>query len=99
MNKTANEVLKPYVEIPFRHTKIVEMDNAIKAMEKYATGQKLAVLNELKKKVGDMRDGYLDEINSMDFVPGDFRLKIEAVSTSLLNVLVLIDKEINNGKL
>lgn len=34
--KTAEEVLQPYVETPFRHTKIVEKDNALLAMEKFA---------------------------------------------------------------
>lgn len=35
--KTAEETLKPYVEVPFRHTQIVEKDNAIKAMKQHAT--------------------------------------------------------------
>ena len=34
--QTAEEILKPYVEIPFRHTQIVEKDNAIEAMEQFA---------------------------------------------------------------
>lgn len=34
--KTAEEILQPYVEIPFRHTKIVDKDNALKAMELFA---------------------------------------------------------------
>lgn len=34
--KTAEEILEKYVEIPFRHTKIVEKDNALIAMEEYA---------------------------------------------------------------
>lgn len=34
--KTAEEILKPYVETPFRHTQIVEKDNAIKAMGQFA---------------------------------------------------------------
>jgi hypothetical protein len=36
MNRTKEDILKPYVETPFRHTKIVDKDNAIKAMEEYA---------------------------------------------------------------
>ena len=31
--KTAEEILQPYVETPFRHTKIVDKDNALKAMK------------------------------------------------------------------
>lgn len=34
--KTAEEILAPYVERVFRHTRIVEKDNALKAMEEYA---------------------------------------------------------------
>lgn len=34
--KTAEEILAKYVETPFRHTKIVDADNALKAMEEYA---------------------------------------------------------------
>jgi len=30
--KTKEEILAPYIEVPFRHTKIVEADNALKAM-------------------------------------------------------------------
>jgi hypothetical protein len=33
MNRTREEILAPYVETPFTHTKIVEKDNALKAME------------------------------------------------------------------
>ncbi len=33
--KTKEEILKPFVEIPFRHTKIVDYDNALKAMDLY----------------------------------------------------------------
>lgn len=33
--KTANEILSPYIERPFRHTEIIDKDNAIIAMEKY----------------------------------------------------------------
>lgn len=34
--KSAEEILKPYVETPFRHTQIIEKDNAIKAMGLFA---------------------------------------------------------------
>lgn len=34
--KTAEEILQPYVETPFRHTKVVEKDNALLAMAKFA---------------------------------------------------------------
>lgn len=34
--KSAEEILKPYVEKPFRHTQIVEKDNALIAMQKFA---------------------------------------------------------------
>ena len=34
--KTKEEVLKPYVERILRHTEIVDKDNALLAMEKYA---------------------------------------------------------------
>jgi hypothetical protein len=34
--KTADEILQPFVETPFRHTKIIEKDNAIKAMGIFA---------------------------------------------------------------
>lgn len=34
--KSAEEILKPYVETPFRHTQVVEKDNALLAMQKYA---------------------------------------------------------------
>lgn len=34
--KTAEEILEKYVETPFRHTKIVEKENALIAMEEYA---------------------------------------------------------------
>lgn len=36
MNRTREEILAPYVETPFTHTKIVEKDNALKAMEMFA---------------------------------------------------------------
>lgn len=36
MIKTPEEILKPYIEIPLRHTKIVDVDDAIKAMYEYA---------------------------------------------------------------
>lgn len=36
MNRTSEEILKPYVEAPFTHTKIVEKDNALKAMQIFA---------------------------------------------------------------
>lgn len=35
--KTAEEILTPYIETPFRHTKIVEADNALHAMKLYAS--------------------------------------------------------------
>lgn len=35
--KTAQEILKPYIETPFRHTKIVDADDCIKAMEEFAS--------------------------------------------------------------
>lgn len=34
--KTAEEVLQPYVETPFRHARVVEKDNALLAMKKFA---------------------------------------------------------------
>lgn len=34
--KSAEEILKPYIETPFRHTQIVEKDNALIAMQKFA---------------------------------------------------------------
>lgn len=34
--KTKEEILKPFVEIPFRHARIVDEDNALIAMELYA---------------------------------------------------------------
>lgn len=34
--KTAEEILAPYIETPFRHTNVVEKANAIIAMEEYA---------------------------------------------------------------
>jgi hypothetical protein len=34
--KTAEEILNPYVEKLFRHTQVVEKDNALLAMEEYA---------------------------------------------------------------
>ena len=34
--KTPKEILQPYIETILRHTKIVDMDNAIKAMKEYA---------------------------------------------------------------
>jgi len=34
--KTAEEILQPYIETPFRHTKVVEKDNALLAMAKFA---------------------------------------------------------------
>lgn len=33
--KTAEEILAPHVETPFRHTQIVEKDNAIAAMRQF----------------------------------------------------------------
>lgn len=33
MNRSKEEILNPYVEAPFTHTKIVEKDNALKAMQ------------------------------------------------------------------
>jgi len=35
--KTKEEILKPYIEVPFRHTQVVEKDNALKAMDEYAS--------------------------------------------------------------
>lgn len=34
--KTAAEILQPFVETPFRHTKVVERDNALLAMQIFA---------------------------------------------------------------
>lgn len=34
--KTAEEILAPYIETPFRHTKVVEKDNALLAMKQFA---------------------------------------------------------------
>jgi hypothetical protein len=34
--KTADDILKPYIERPFRHTEIIEKENAILAMEQFA---------------------------------------------------------------
>ncbi len=34
--KTKEEILKPFIERPFRHTEVIEKDNALKAMEQYA---------------------------------------------------------------
>lgn len=34
--KTADEILQPYIETPFRHTKVVEKDNALLAMQRFA---------------------------------------------------------------
>jgi hypothetical protein len=34
--RTADEVLKPYIERPFRHTEIIEKDNALLAMKVFA---------------------------------------------------------------
>lgn len=34
--KTAEEILKPYVEKIFSHTQVVEKDNALLAMERFA---------------------------------------------------------------
>jgi hypothetical protein len=41
-NKTAEEILKPYVERPFRHAEIVEKENALLAMHKFANQPKSA---------------------------------------------------------
>jgi len=35
--KTKEEILKPYIEVPFRHTQVIEKDNALKAMDEYAS--------------------------------------------------------------
>jgi hypothetical protein len=43
--KTAEEILAPFVERPFRHTEIIEKDNALKAMESYANQPKDNVLS------------------------------------------------------
>lgn len=42
--KTPEDVLKPYIETPFRHTEIVEKDNALKAMTEY-----LSLFKETRK--------------------------------------------------
>lgn len=34
--KTAKQILKPFIEVPFSHTRIVSDENALKAMEQYA---------------------------------------------------------------
>jgi len=34
--KTKEEILEPYIETPFRHTKVVEKDNALLAMAQFA---------------------------------------------------------------
>ena len=34
--KTAEEILKPFVEVILRHTEIVEKDNALLAMQRFA---------------------------------------------------------------
>ena len=64
--KTAEEILQPYVETPFRHTKVVEKDNALLAMAKFADQFKgiswIAVLDQTppeyeKVLFFDSRDG------------------------------------------
>lgn len=40
--KTAEEILKPYVERLFRHTEVVEKENALLAMHKFANQPKSA---------------------------------------------------------
>lgn len=52
--KTEIEILKPYIERPFRHTEIVEKDNAIQAMKEFADQFKseeslTAIILEFKK--------------------------------------------------
>jgi hypothetical protein len=34
--KSKEDILKPFIEIPFRHAQIVDKDNALKAMEIFA---------------------------------------------------------------
>lgn len=47
--KTAEEILKPYVERIFRHTEVVEKDNAIKAMREFEKQQRKADVVERSK--------------------------------------------------
>lgn len=49
--KTAEEILGKYVESPFRHTRIVEKDNALLAMEEYANQFKTKSLGQLPEQL------------------------------------------------
>lgn len=40
---SAEDFLKPYIERPFRHTEVVDKDNALKAMEQYVERYKKAL--------------------------------------------------------
>lgn len=53
--KTKEEILKRYIETPFRHTQIVDKDNALLAMEEYVMPFKLEN-EELKKEVERLKD-------------------------------------------
>jgi len=53
--KTKEEILQPYVEIPFRHAQIVDKDNALLAMEEYVKPFQLEN-KKLKKEVERLKD-------------------------------------------
>ena len=67
MNRTSEEILKPYVEIPFTHTKIVEKDNALKAMDEF--GEQEAARREriaYRKGLTEGYDGLFPEVKELE---------------------------------
>lgn len=45
--KTANDILHPYVETPFRHTSVISKENAFKAMNEFAKEESISFLDWL----------------------------------------------------
>jgi hypothetical protein len=68
---TKEEILKPYVQIPFRRAQIVDKDDALEAMEKYAQEQNKELLRHRDTTKGlwatDRPDLIPEEIKSLFF--------------------------------
>ncbi len=56
--KTAEEILAPYVESVLRHTKVVDKDNALIAMEKYKGQFDYNIMDGRKIELEDLKKHY-----------------------------------------
>ncbi len=100
MNRSKEDILMPYVETPFSHTKIVEKDNALKAMGEYGEQEsnrreRLAYLKG-REDMSEIKDKEIKELELYHLEPKDWEPKQDSKLMEQARKIIELERIIKN---